>query len=614
MQEEIKMKRLASLAFVLVLLLALASCAGAPTTSASPTGAATPPSTTAATTPAAPPATPATGAPSLTETASPADTGGPQYGGTLTIQYSDFNTVFDPAMGEQYTYSLWLEYLFGMDWGLNDPSTFSFSENTFNLNYASGQIAKSWNWDPVKMDFTVTIRDDVYFQQKDPQYDIFHERKLTADDVKYSYDRVTGRGSGFDENNYIVIDGDWRPRLDMLTSIEVTGPDTLVFHLNTASETKLSELVIAQINITGPEWDKLTDTQKADWHYACGTGPYILTDYVPDNHYTFTRNDNYYATDERHPENKLPYLDGITLQKFGDSTSMISSFISGNLDYISIVAGLSASETQQIKDNAKNASVQSFPYSAPAIALKVNQSPFSDPNVRIAMQKAINLQEVNSAYFGLSDFTYAGLWSPALKAWSAVGDWDATLQSQYSYDPAGAKQLLTDAGYANGFEFTVSIDPMANTEVFQLAKSYLAAVGITMDIEVLPDMMAGRQVQGDSSDPRMFNFDLGSSFDPGFAFQTFATTGFAYSIYHGDTHMDDLLAATRDAMTLDDQSKAAKAADLYFMQQHWLIALSGLTSRDAFVSPALGGLQNGEQFQASHFFKTIATRIWDNKQ
>ena len=62
----------------------------------------------------------------------------------------------------------------------------------------------------------------------------------------------------------------------------------------------------------------VTAEQKADWHYAAGTGPYILEEYVPDSHMLLVRNENYYDYDERYPENKLPYLDSITLQDILD--------------------------------------------------------------------------------------------------------------------------------------------------------------------------------------------------------------------------------------------------------------------------------------------------------
>lgn len=594
------MKRFTALLLAAVMLLALAACGGS---SDSPSTAPDPAPTNA------PAEQTDSGADSSPE-APAAEDGAPQYGGSLTLQFGDFNTVFDPAMGEQYVYSLWLEYLFAPSWELNDPSAYSFAENTFTLETAQGQIADSWDWNPESMEFTVTIRDDIYFQEKDAEYDIFGARKLTAEDVKYSYDRVAGTGSGFDESNYVVIDGDWRMRLNMLESIEVTDEFTVVFKMNTASETKLSEFIISQINITGAEWDTLDDSQKNDWKYACGTGPYILTEFVPDNHYTYVKNENYYDYDERYPENKLPYLDSITLQKFGDSTSVISNFISGDLDYIYTMAGLSDSEKAQLVSNVSDCIVNTFPYSAPAIGLKVNEAPFDDINVRIAMQKAMNLEEVNSAYYGYEELMMPGLWSQSLAGFSAVGDWDDGLKDEYSYDPEGAKALLAEAGYEDGFEFTVSIDPMADVDLFQLAKGYLAAVGITMNIEVLSDMMEGREVQGNPDDRRMFNFDMGGATDAGFAYQTFATTGFAYNTYHGDTKMDELMAKTRDAMSLSEQVEAARETDLYFSQQHWLIAMSGLTYKEEFVSSGLGGLENGELMSASHFLKTMSARIW----
>ena len=622
------MKRTIALVLsVLMLLSLLAACGG----SGAESGTAAP----------AAPADAGTAAEPAAETAA-AEPGEPVYGGSATFYYSDFNTVFDPAMGEQYTYSLWLEYLFTMDWGADDDSL--FKNNNFTLDTAQGQIAKEWTWDPETCDFTVTIRDDIYFQEKAPEYDIFHARNLTAADVKYSYDRVIGIGSGFDADNYVVIDGDWRNRLlgDLDPNfkgasgepsgeassdepeeevpaeaapaperdfIEVLDDYTLVFHMASASEIALSDFIIAQVNITGPEWDTLTDEQKLDWHYACGTGPYILTDYVADNHFTFVKNENYYDYDERYPENKLPYLDTITLQKYGDSTSVLSDFFAGKLDYVSMYANLSDSEIAQLTSNA---AVQkyNYPYQAAGIGLKCNQAPFDDIRVRIAMQKAINLEEVAKAYYGYDELVYPGLWDMGQAGWSAVPDWDAELLDEYTYDPEAAKALLAEAGYPDGFSFTVAIDTIADPDLFELAKGYLAAVGINMEIHKLADMSEGRQIQSDPDNPEMFNMNLASGADAGFAYQTYATDGFAYCFYNYDTEFDALLAATRDAMTPAEQVESAHEADLHFSQSHIIIALSGPTESSEFFSARIGGVENGELLSAYHFFKTIPARVW----
>lgn len=630
------MKRTIALLLALVMALALTGCGGGSSTTAP-----------AAEAPAA-----ADSAPAAEAAAVPAEPGEPQYGGEAVFYYTNFNTVFDPAMGEQYVYSLWLEYLFGMDWGLDDPSKFSFQSNNFTIDSADGQIAKEWTWDPETCDFTVTIRDDIYFQEKAPEYDIFHARNLTAADVKYSYDRVLGTGSGFDETNYVVLDADWRTRnLGFLDPnykgsdepsgeasedgsvepaeeapapdrdlIEVIDDYTLVFHMASSSETKLSEFIIGQVNITGPEWDTLTDEQKLDWHYACGTGPYILTEYVADNHFTFERNPNYYDTDERHPENKLPYIDKITLQKYGDTTTVMSSFFAGNLDYIAQTANLSSAEVQQLKDRAPGLVQFNYPGIAQGLGLKCNQEPFSDRNVRIAMQKAINLAEVSQYHYGQDELILPSLWDNSLVTWCATDEWSDELLDEFAYDPEGAEALLDAAGYPRGedgtrFTFTVAIDPAADMELFQLTKGYFANVGINMEIEVLADMAAAREVQSGANakeDPRQFNFAMGGSTDIGFSYQSYATTGFAYCSYADDYELDDLLLAARDANSPAEQADAAKKADLRFMSQHTVIALSGAATTPEFYSARIGGNQNGEFLFGTHFTKTILARLWVN--
>ena len=549
----------------------------------------------------------------------------PVYGGSATFYYSDFNNVFDPAMGEDYTYSLWLEYLWAPNWGLNDPDTYNFDIDTFTVDTADGQIAKEWSWEGAddgdgKSDLYVTIRDDIYFQEKDAEYDVFGGRNLTAADVVYTYSRLWGKGTDYclGEEPF-MIDGDWYNRFDGIVDYSLDDPVEqisdyeLVFHLCTESESRLSEFMIAQVNITGVEWQDLTSEQQNDWHYACGTGPYILTDYQAGSYYKFTKNENYYDVDDRHPENKLPYLDEITLTSVTDNAAAMSSFISGDIDSISMDAFLSDDQASELV-TSMNGNLQVFEYDngANALVLKCNQEPFNDIRVRIALQKAINLEEATTAYLGYDaeDFEYPALWSPALSNWSAVGEWSDQVKEEYTYDPEGAKELLAEAGYPDGFEFDVAIDGEADADLFQLAKSYLAEIGVTMNIEVLSDMTEGRQVQADKDDKRQFNMTIGASTDAGFAYQTWATDGFAYAVYADDEVMDTYLTGARDSLTLEDQAKTAKEADEYFSEQHWAIALSGQTKQKEYLSTRIRGLENGELLSGHHNFKTFVARIY----
>jgi len=72
----------------------------------------------------------------------------------------------------------------------------------------------------------------------------------------------------------------------------------------------------------------------ADWHNACGTGPFMLTDYVSGASATFVKNPNYWGTDPLHPENKLPYLDGVKVLFIQDNQTRLTAMRIGKIDFL----------------------------------------------------------------------------------------------------------------------------------------------------------------------------------------------------------------------------------------------------------------------------------------
>lgn len=153
-----------------------------------------------------------------------------------------------------------------------------------------------------------------------------------ASDVKYTYDRILGLGSGWDEP--VECEMNWPSELYMGESVETDGDFTVIFHFNTTTEVALNTFMTTVVNITGPEWDELTADQQGDCTNAVGTGPFILTNVSVGSSMSFTRNDSYYDYDERNPENKLPYLDGVELVHIDDSANLLSQFTAGTIDWI----------------------------------------------------------------------------------------------------------------------------------------------------------------------------------------------------------------------------------------------------------------------------------------
>ncbi len=544
-----------------------------------------------------------------TETATTTNSSTPTYGGTLTMYYHEFYNYYDPAMPTSYSYALWLEGLWALDW----DSDYAYDSDYWTYHNVDGQIADSWEIADDYSSLTVYLREDVYFQSKDDvQYDIFGGRQLVASDVKYSYDRLLGLGSGWDEP--VECEMDWPSELYMVESVETDGDFTVIFNFNTSTEVALNVFMTTVVNITGPEWDELTTDQQGDWHYAVGTGPYILTDVQVGTSMSFTRNDNYYDYDERYPENKLPYLDGIELIHIDDSSNLLSQFVAGSIDWIgSTSAVFNSSELAQLRATVSEDSYTEYTYNTnppSEISLKCNQEPFNDIRVRTALQMAINSEEIYHDYYGLEgDVVIPGIWATDLTDYSAVTEWSDELKAEYSYDPEGAKTLLAEAGYPDGFTFTVALAPNADTDLYVLVQTYLAAIGVTMQIEQCAEIMEAISISNDPDDTRQVSGTHGGK--GSFAMIKLTTTsgGANYCYNHGNQEYEDAVAGFEQASTLEEQAQYAKEMDLIYAQEHWGISLGGYTQLNEFMSNNVHGY-DGQKLTVNQWRRTIVARLW----
>ena len=596
------MKKILALLLAAALLVALAACGGG----GDKTPASSNPPQQSSSDGEPPPASGAAGTPD----------GAPKYGGTATVYYPKFYNYFDPSMMDQYQFAFWYETLWTIDWGLNNPSAYNFGPGLCPLQYCAGQLAVDTGaLDTSAGTLTVKLRDDVHFQDGAP----YNDRLFVANDVVWSYSRLLGL-NGMDK---VDTEFDWSRSVNMISGISAPDDHTVVFTFlpGMANEVSLTQLVNARVNIAGPEWDQLTDAQKGDWHNAKGTGPYILTDYVPDNSMTFTRNDNYYGYDERHPENKLPYIDTINLVYIADSSQVLAQTQAGRLDWFG-ENGKDVVSLDQINQISSMNVGTVYPFAAgsPAsIALKVCQEQFSDIRVRQAMQLAIDLQAINQYLGDSGDPIVPGLWSTALTTWSTVNEWPADLKAQFTTktsdlaaNQAKAKQLLTDAGYPDGFTFEIELDPTANLDLFQVAASYLQQIGITMNISVAPEMMQAVQDSQNKDDPRQSN-GFGGGFGEYMLAAMMTGNGPMPNAYgHNDTGYLDQLDAMGVATAADEQAKIARQLDQYFPTQHWAVLVAGVQPNYDFMSSRIGGF-NGEKVYYNDNMRTIWARVWINQ-
>ena len=200
-----------------------------------------------------------------------------------------------------------------------------------------------------------------------------------------------------------------------------------------------------------------------------GSGPYTLdtTGTVKGNKYVFTKNEKY--TDAA----KYPYKK-VTFSVIQDPQARANALVSGQAD----VAMLTSPTVDFAKSKGLGVSqIGGTLHTMVSFDKTGKTSPaFAKEKVRQAFQYAINRQS-------LVDALHKG----DIPAWNALpkdsAGYTEELNARFAYDPEKAKSLLAEAGYANGFEFTIVGSAETQTDL-QAVQKDLAAVGIKMNIKM----------------------------------------------------------------------------------------------------------------------------------
>lgn len=321
-------------------------------------------------------------------------------------------------------------------------------DSLITRNPSTGQLeprlAVSWK-QTSPLTWVFNIRKGVKFQNGDP---------LTAADVAWSLNRTQNpaisQAAGSDHYGKVTATGPYTvqittPYVDPLLLTRVT--DTAYIG-DEAYYKKVGASVFGQKPV--------------------GTGPYEFVAWVKGSHLTLKANPHYWG-------GSVP-IKNLTFDIIPNSTTRVAALLSGQVDLAtsippSLVPRLQSSSSVRVTEATNPMSV--------GVWFKMNTKPFNNQLVRQALNYAVNKQAiVKNLWDGQATvlngpiFPGAFGYNPNLKP--------------YSYDPAKAKQLLTEAGYPSGFTFTEDVPiggiPLAS-EVSQAVASDLAKVGVTMKLK-----------------------------------------------------------------------------------------------------------------------------------
>ena len=390
-------------------------------------------------------------------------------------------------------------------------------------------LATKWSYNDDNTVLTMTLRDDVKFSDGTP---------LTADVAAQNLLRYKG-GTGSQAG---LISG--------ISKVEATDATTLVITLAQPDPALLPLLAQAPGLVASPKTFDAADAKTK----PVGSGPYTLdtAKTVVGDSYVFTKNPDYWDSSAAHYET-------VTVKVFTDATAMLNAMRGKQIN-----GGILSDSA--IVDQVKTAGYSTVDAYAGVSGLllfdrggKINPA-LGEVKVRQAINHAIDGDAMLKALAKGYGKSTGQMFNPVGAAF------DENLDSTYSYDPAKAKQLLAEAGYANGFTLTLPTSAGQGPEVYALLKQQLGDIGITLELvdvgqNLIKELLSGKYAAGYIS--------LGQDPIDWLNVQNIAKpTSLWNTTKYADPKVESLVS-TIQTSTGDDQAKALKELNKYLVDQAW---------------------------------------------
>lgn len=288
---------------------------------------------------------------------------------------------------------------------------------------------------------TFTLREGVTFHSGDP---------LTAQDVKYSIERVTAETSKSARKRSLAT----------IAAIETPDDKTVVITLSKKSISLPYNLSYVWI-VNDAAGDI---TAKAD-----GTGPYKLADWRRGSALSLEVFKGYWGD--------APKNGGALFNYFTEAAALDNALLTDAIDIVTSVQSPDA--LAQFEGDSRFTIAEGQSTTKQLLAWNDRIEPFNDVRVRSALAKAVDKDRLRNVIWG-DRGTVLGSFVPP------TDPWFKDLTAVNAYDVEGAKALLAEAGLADGFTFTIetpNYDPHPITAEF--LKAEYAKVGVTVNINLI---------------------------------------------------------------------------------------------------------------------------------
>ena len=274
----------------------------------------------------------------------------------------------------------------------------------------------------------------------------FHDgTPVTIEDVKYSIDR------------YAEIQGESSAFSSLVDSVEVQDDKTLVVNLKESYSEFLPMMTIAII----------PQSNEDPAGNPIGTGPFKYVSYTPGQNMELEKYDGYW-------QEGVPSLDSVEFKFIADVDTAFVELQAGTID---ILKYLTAAQAETLGDDYNI--VQGSMNLVHAMYLNSAYEPLSKTEVRQALCYAVDRDAINNFIFGGKSHIIGSHMIPAMSKY-----YEPEAETVYSYDPEKAKELLADAGYADGFDLEITVPSSYSQHVdsAQIIADELSQVGINVTL------------------------------------------------------------------------------------------------------------------------------------
>jgi peptide/nickel transport system substrate-binding protein len=428
--------RLPALAAVLMLIAAACGPAASP---AAPSSGAT---------------TPASGSPGL-----PSSPSGPT--GTLTVGLSADAESMDP-------YRVYQNAGFSVMYAIFDTLVTIASDGSLGPG-----LADSWTA-PDDKTLELKLHPGVKFQDGEP---------FDAAAVRFSLDRIAdidpATNKPYPVGDSRRLNSAFASNFGPLASVEIVDPATVRIHLSQPDSGLLGNL--GTLQMVPPRYY----AQVGDAGFALrpiGTGPFKFVEWVKDDHITLAANPDYWNS----PRGK-PLVAKVIFRPIPDSATRISELATGG---IQIMEDLPPDQAAQVKAAGDQAVYLSDAHST-AIWLTTDKggnlaknpgdqataiAALANPAVRRALNMAIDRKTLVATILD-------GFGEPMNSLWvSGDKGFDPSLPA-IAFDPVGAKQILAQQGYPNGFSVNMDVCTCDNSAIYEAVVGMLSAIGVQVTLK-----------------------------------------------------------------------------------------------------------------------------------